>query len=193
MLSICMNIFERTIHTLLYDYVIVVGLLCSQQSGFTKNHPTMTTFIIVDVTDHKYDKDKSLLTEIIFLDLKKAFDTVYPEVLLCKLAWIGVKNTELAWFTNYMTGCQQWVNHRVVIYLWDHEHILWVSTGEYTEATPFYIFMNDLPQCIKHSSIDLYADETMLVYAAKTVSNIKVIFKLDLTLLYNWLKQNRLH
>ncbi len=55
--------------------------------------------------------DKSLSTGIVFLDLKKAFDSVDPEVLLYKLTWIGIRNSELAWFTNYMTKNQQGVNH----------------------------------------------------------------------------------
>jgi hypothetical protein len=58
---------------------------------------------LVDVTDHIHDNlDKSLLTGIEYLDLKKAFDTVNLEVLLHKLTWIGIKETELEWFTNYL-------------------------------------------------------------------------------------------
>ncbi len=83
LLSICTKIFERAVINQLYDYLIVLGLLCSQQSGVRKNQSTMTA--LGDVTDHIYDNmDNSLLTEIVFLDLKKAFDTVEPEVLLCK-------------------------------------------------------------------------------------------------------------
>ncbi len=92
----------------LYDYLILCGLLCSQQSRFRKNHSTMTA--IVDVTDHIYDNmDNSLLIGIVFL--KSTFDTVNTEVLLRKIKLIGVRNSELAWFTNCMTGHQQPVNH----------------------------------------------------------------------------------
>ncbi len=55
--------------------------------------------------------DKSLLTGIPYVDLRKAFDTVDPSVLLRKLSWIGIKNTEWLWFENYLTSRYQRVNY----------------------------------------------------------------------------------
>ncbi len=49
----------------------------------------------LDVTDFIYENiDKSRLTGTVYVDLYKAFDTVDPSVLLRKLSWIGIKNTE---------------------------------------------------------------------------------------------------
>ena len=46
---------------------------------------------LVDVTDYIYDNmDKCHLTGVIYLDLRKAFDTVDPELMLHKLSWVGV-------------------------------------------------------------------------------------------------------
>ena len=148
---------------------------------------------LVDVTDHIYDNmDKSLLTGIVYLDLKKAFDTVNPEVLLHKLTWIGVKDTELAWFTNYLIGCQQRVNHGGITS--ESMNISYgVPQGSILGPLLFIFFMNDLPQCIKECKIGLYADDTVLIYAAKTASDVKLILQQDLALVSNWLKHNRLH
>ncbi len=136
---------------------------------------------------HCFIYSLTTLTGIVFLDLKKAFDTVDPEVLLCKLTWIGVRNSELAWFTNYMTGSQQRVNHGSVTS--ETMSICYRVLG----LLFLYNFMNDFPQCIKHCKISLYADDTVLVYAAKTTSDIKEILQQELTLVYNWLKLNQLH
>ncbi len=40
---------------------------------------------------------------VIFCDLKKAFDTCDHDILLQKMFNIGIRNTELAWFSNYLT------------------------------------------------------------------------------------------
>ena len=44
----------------------------------------------------------------IFLDLKKAFDTVNYEILLQKLEHYGIRNTEILWFQNYLKNRQQY-------------------------------------------------------------------------------------
>ncbi len=54
---------------------------------------------------------KSLLTGIAYVDLREAFDIVNPSVLLRKLSWIGIENTEWLWFENYFTSRYQRVNH----------------------------------------------------------------------------------
>ena len=51
--------------------------------------------------------DKGLLNGAIFLDLKKAFDTVDHEILLKKLELYGIKNTTLRWFTSYLRNRNQ--------------------------------------------------------------------------------------
>ncbi len=40
--------------------------------------------------------DQGQLTGAVFLDMKKAFDTVYAETLLFKLKCLGINNTEQA-------------------------------------------------------------------------------------------------
>ena len=46
---------------------------------------------------------------VIFCDLKKAFDTCDHDILLQKMFNIGIHNTELAWFSNYLKDRLQYV------------------------------------------------------------------------------------
>ena len=58
---------------------------------------------LLDVTDHLlWSMDQGLATGAVFLDLKKAFDTVPHARLLSKLQQIGVKETEIKWFRCYL-------------------------------------------------------------------------------------------
>ena len=81
-------------------------LLSVFQSGFRPSHSTQTA--LINVTDYISDNmQKGLLTGVIFLDLKKAFDTVDIPLLLCRLQALGVKGTGLSWFENYLSHRQQ--------------------------------------------------------------------------------------
>jgi Reverse transcriptase (RNA-dependent DNA polymerase) len=46
----------------------------------------------------------------IFLDLKKAFDTVQHEILLIKLAKFGISGNLLEWFKSYLSNRTQCVD-----------------------------------------------------------------------------------
>ena len=51
--------------------------------------------------------DKGLLDGVVFLDLKKAFDTVDHDILIKKLKFDGIKNNTLRWFISYLSHWKQ--------------------------------------------------------------------------------------
>ena len=51
--------------------------------------------------------DNGRYTANIFIDLKRAFDTVDHDILLAKLKIYGIENLELTWFTSYLTNRKQ--------------------------------------------------------------------------------------
>ncbi len=71
-------------------------------------HSTLTS--LITITDRWLRNiDQGLVTDIVFINLRKAFDTENFEILLKKLKYYGVSDVELKWFTSYLHGRMQTV------------------------------------------------------------------------------------
>ena len=82
------------------DYFETNNLLSDNQYGFRKNYST--TFLAQDMFDIFDSKSKGNKPAIIFIDNKKAFDTVDHDILMEKLKFYGIDGTVILWFKNYL-------------------------------------------------------------------------------------------
>ena len=51
-----------------------------------------------------------MLNGVIFIDLKKAFDTIDHKIILKKLQLYGLDDKSLKWFTSYLNDRTQYCN-----------------------------------------------------------------------------------
>ena len=69
------KVFERIIYDQLYAFLMDNNILSSYQSGFRSLHSTVTS-LLEATDDWVYNIDQGNVNTVVFLDLKKAFDTV---------------------------------------------------------------------------------------------------------------------
>jgi hypothetical protein len=97
------KIFEKALHKKLYSYLNSLGFLCDTQFGFRKSHSTgHAVHHLLDVLNNVSESGSTPLT--IFIDFKKAFDTVDFELLLDRMSHLRIKGNWINWFLLYLYG-----------------------------------------------------------------------------------------
>ena len=108
-----------------------------------------------------------------------------------QLATHGVKGNELAWFENYLSD-------RVQITKVDgalskpRPLTVGVPQGSILGPLLFIIYINDLPLYINECKVFLYADDTAIMFSAKSYAEIEQALNQDLTNISKWMSANKL-
>ena len=166
------------------------GHFSSGQSGFLRLHSTVTC--LLKNTDDWYNgMDFGKLVGLVFIDLKKAFDTVDHNILCEKLELYGVQQRELSWFKSYLSNRKQFCRvNGVDSKIWDIE--IGVPQGSCLGPLLFLIYINDLPQAVQDSTVSMYADDTSLCYQSHDLTRLNKAINSDLKQLGTWLQDNKL-
>lgn len=185
------KVLERLINKRLLSYLEKNKILSASQFGFragkcTEDAVSALTSLITD----KLDKNKKCLA--VFLDLKKAFDTVSVSILVQKLENIGVRGIPLDLFKSYMRGRKQRVQVKQTV-----SEITYVDygvpQGSVLGPTLFLVYINDLCNFqIKNTQIFSYADDTAVVFSGDSWNSIKTEAELGMRQISEWLRANLL-
>ena len=128
---------------------------------------------------------------MIFLDLKKAFDTVDHQILLSKLNYYGIHGKSFKWFQSYLENRTQKCSVNGSL---SNSYSLTCGVPQGTILGPllFLLYINDLPNCLSNCKPRMYADDTHLTYAGSNLENVQFCLNEDLANVFNWLQANKL-
>ena len=180
---------EYFVHIQLSSYVEENNIIGNRQYGFRKNHST--TFLMLDLFDKIFkSKESGKKSAIVYLDVKKAFDTVNHDILIKKLKHYGVDGFVIKWFESFLDNRQQSTRVGNI----NSENLLvkaGVPQGSILGPILFSIYINDLSHCCQLSTPYLFADDSAL-YFDSTKRNDHDDIRKEMGSIGKWFKINLL-
>lgn len=191
MLPFCEKILELAVYNQVINYINSNNILCTYQSGFRGKHSCETALQLV-TSEWKQLLDKTGVGICaIFVDLKRAFETIDRKILLLKLKKYGFDQTVLSWIESYITNRYQITKLNGKL----SEPILnnfGVPQGSVLGPLLFILYINDLGNVLSKCKIHLFADDTLIYYDNTNFEEMIGTVNLELKLLTEKFKSNKL-
>ena len=189
-LPVLSQIFERVLRSRLEGFLESAGVLFPGQYGFRGGHSTtMAVLEMVERVRGAWAKGNAALG--VFIDLKKAFDTVDHGLLLAKLEHYGVRGAALSLLQSYLEGRSQYVVYGGVE-SGRGQVACGVPQGSVLGPLFFVVYVNDMFRACEGIDPVLFADDTNIYAEDDNLGRLFEKVNRGLEALDRWFKCNRL-
>lgn len=181
------KLFESIVCEFLTDKL--KGVISLSQHGFVRGRSTSTN-LLEFVSETIRIMEKGHQVDVVYTDIRKAFDRVLHSSMICKLRELGIHSSMLDWIRTYLSERKQYVN----LMGWK-SHTYSVTSGlpqgSHLGPLLFLIFFDDVTRVIKSSKCLLYADD-LKIFRRITSLNDCVALQNDISALNRWCQDNSL-
>lgn len=180
-LSNLSKIVEISIKRRLFGHLVNINFVNKNQFGFQKASSTMSACLNFIETVSKFMENRKK-TGSIFIDVRKAFDSVNHKLLLHKLEKIGFNNKALQLLQSFLDNRFQYEEINGVKSERKRTNT-GVPQGSILGPFLFIIFVNDLFNLKTKGVIQLFADDATVTYGEVSYADLKKCMTSDLILI----------
>ena len=177
LLPITGKVFERLLYNQMFEFFIRNDLISQNQSGFKPGDSCINQCLAIT---HEICKsfDVSLDVRAVFLDISKAFNKVWNQVLLYKLKQSCILGNLLETLTEFLKDRKQRVELNGQNSSWANVEA-GVPEGSVLGPLLFLIYINDLPYNLS-TNVKLFADNTSLFSVVHDITTSSCDLNYDL-------------
>ena len=190
LLSQFSKILEKIFSARLDSFIDKHNLLIDGQYGFRSGRSTtMALMELVEGVTSSMDNNKYALG--IFIDLKKAFDTINHDILLQKMERYGIRGVGLNWVKSYIENREQYV--QIGEYKSASSLITCgVPQGSILGPKLFILYINDICKVSNILNFVVFADDTNIFCAGENLQQLLEVVSVELGKLKLWFDLNKL-
>ena len=162
------KVLESIVRNKLMFHMESNNLFSKDQFGFRSGYSCVTQLLhVLEEWSKALDSQQSI--DVIYLDFRKAFDTLTHSRLANKLYAHGIRGNLLNWMKSFLKDRKQ----KVII---NGEESAWadvlsgIPQGSVLGPALFFIFINDLPDSIANF-VKIFADDTKVYSTISTISD----------------------
>ena len=187
LLSVISKVLKRCVLKKLRDHLM--SLISSAQHGFIPGRSCTTQLVeVLHYIGSILDSGKQ--TDMIFMDMSKAFDKVSHTALINKLRKYNIGGSLLQWFTSYLHDRQQRVTTLGATSS-QKPVCSGVPQGSILGPILFLLYVNDLPDAVTNSTVACFADDTKIFRRIDSITDA-ILLQDDLNNLESWSKTSDL-
>ena len=177
------KLLEKVIQTRLMKVLLENKYINDEQYGFVPGRSTQIA--VMELTNDLYHAmNSNLVTGLLFLDVRKAFDSLNHQILTDKLRKIGIARSVLLWFDSYLNRKQilrhngRTSNELTVL--------SGIPQGSILGPTLFIFYINAIFDKITDVKIKMFADDCVLYKSGNHWNDIRDPLQDMLDVYINW-------
>lgn len=187
-------LYEKVLETIvkeqLMSYVECTGTLIEEQSGFRKHHSCESALNLLLLKWKQYIEQGKIILAV-FVDLKRAFETIDRQKLEGVLKRYGIHGTVLKWFHSYLENRVQVTKYNGCMSP-ESPIDLGVPQGSVLGPLLFILYINDVKRVLRRAEVNLFADDTVLFIVANSFDEAFSEMNSELHSFSEWLKWKKL-
>ena len=184
------KILEKLFDDRLEQFICKNNILTDCQFGFrTGRSSSMAIVNLMEKITNSLDNKKTVIS--VFIDLRKAFDTIDHTIPLQKLNNYGIRGIVNQWVCSYLTHRKQYVQIKGTKSSLERI-ICGVLQGSILDPTLFNLYLNDICNVSSILEFTLFADDTSIIYSHDSTTSLCNTLNTELERLNAWFNLNKL-